>query len=766
MILRADRFDEKVSPYERPNFPYRCGRAAAWGKPCFHGPNVNGSCGGVTECQPYNENGRWVCRRPAAAGGPCTEGPLPEGGCSHTHPACQPRRSLRKIRGRLSLMAAAIVIAAIAAFGFSFGGGEQLASSLDPGTLTSVHQNFSAETGCGTCHVAHGSGPAGWFSATGNVTGPSGKCTDCHQFKGQANIAHNTVASQNVRAIGTKCTMCHTEHKGVDAKITTITDAQCHTCHKKKFTAFAGNHPEFTETYPFRRRTAIAFNHTNHFTKHFKDQRYSEKVPATGCLSCHDIEKAARTVPIKGFEKTCAACHQDNISSRPMVLFTFPELEENPFDLQDLLEKRGLFAEDREAAMERVQEVTKRLAGSSGPVLTGSAAELRVTPMLGVKAGKKSAVQALADQLLDRVSRLAGAAKSDEVREAIAEIRTPVKLVAEEATKALATLDEKRLELLNEHLESVGEAIEEIKEDIGDGPNEELVTEIADTIEHMSERLEDLEEDEEYEPASSETLAPIAAAILGIDGEEHDEYKEPVADLVNALLGEGVSALTEVIEKAGGNPDLMLHGLSSELASTAAAAWAGNREYEPLTDSAKKGWSASEFSLIYRAPAHADPVMKAWLTFAAAKGNDSMRAELLSRTEGAGACAKCHSVSQIGTSTDGQGETTAQMKVEWPPFEHAPRPFVKYLHKPHINLLGPGSWCTTCHKINEKAEFDAAYNQFDPLVFASNFKSVGKSTCVECHGGGQVSQTCQLCHTYHQDPGFKKAMLSRVAKNR
>ena len=103
------------------------------------------------------------------------------------------------------------------------------------------------------------------------------------------------------------------------------------------------------------------------------------------------------------------------------------------------------------------------------------------------------------------------------------------------------------------------------------------------------------------------------------------------------------------------------------------------------------------------------------------------------------------------------------LKVEWKSHPADGSPLVKYSHKPHVNLLGPGSWCTSCHKINEKAEFSAAFNQLDPHKFSSNFNSVKKGTCVECHGGGQVSQTCTTCHEYHQEPGFKKTMMRQVA---
>ena len=66
----------------------------------------------------------------------------------------------------------------------------------------------------------------------------------------------------------------------------------------------------------------------------------------------------------------------------------------------------------------------------------------------------------------------------------------------------------------------------------------------------------------------------------------------------------------------------------------------------------------------------------------------------------------------------------------------------------------------------DKAEFASAFNQLDPHKFSSNFSSVKKGTCVECHGGGQVSQTCTTCHEYHQEPGFKKTMMRQVAEKK
>ena len=103
--------------YNRPNFPYKCGRAASWGIPCPHGPTFDGSCGGVTACTPALDGDRYSCRRARQDGGACENGPLPDGSCCLSQPACRPVRNLRNIRSRLNLFAAFLVVALIGVFG-------------------------------------------------------------------------------------------------------------------------------------------------------------------------------------------------------------------------------------------------------------------------------------------------------------------------------------------------------------------------------------------------------------------------------------------------------------------------------------------------------------------------------------------------------------------------------------------------------------------------------------------------------------------------
>ncbi len=523
--------------------------------------------------------------------------------------------SLRGYRARLTFLAVGLVIAMIGAFWF--GGGDAGAiSSMDPGALSGGHQNFTAEEGCATCHKPHGGDAGGWLQASWLPGSLSSACESCHAFGGPATTPHNEQFKTAGGQKTTECTMCHTEHKGMDAKITNISDSQCSACHEKQFKSFSQDHPSFSKDFPSRRRTAIAFDHTSHFSKHFEDQRYAERAPKERCIACHNVGKAARNVPVRPFEQSCARCHEDLFAKRELVLFALPEFEENPFD-------------------------------------------------------------------------------------------------------AVA----------------VGEAC---------GPTPEA----ADST-------------EEYESVSTETLPPTALLLLGIeDGEDAEAYSEPVRDLIMGAIENGHEPLIEALDKYG-DAKTLLSGLSPELIRGVGCAWASNIEYEAPADAVSGGWFADELSLRYRPTRHSDPVAKAWTNLAAAGGEgvtDDVRDTLLSRSEGPGGCTKCHSVSQNDSESK-------ELRVEWSLGAQSKQRHLNYSHAPHLNLLGPGATCETCHKVNEKADYAAAFKHWNPLDFESNFKSIENGTCTACHAKGQVRQECTLCHEYHNGNKFKRRMTSAHAKD-
>ena len=650
MITDPDRFRQDKSPYERPNFPYRCGRLSFWGKPCGRGPSSDGACGGVSECSPYMSNGRWECRRSVRNGGPCEDGPLPDGKCCKQHAACKPIPSLRRFRGRLTLLAAALVLALISAFGF-MGDDARAISSVNPGEISGAHSKFSSGEGCATCHKPHGQDAANWLKASWSPASMSESCESCHTFSGPASAPHNETFQKASAGAErqTECTMCHTEHKGESGAIIKLADAQCNACHEQKFDSFSNGHPPFSETYPSRRRTVIAFNHTNHFNKHFEDQRFADRAPKDRCVACHDTDRAGRNVPVKSFEQTCAGCHENQIAGREFVVFTLPEFEENPFEPAAVREACGPSVADLDAASDIFDNVADALVADDTVGIERSMKKLR--------------------------SRLG--------------------------------LDE------------------------------------------------DADAEDEYESVSLDFLPATAVMLLGIkDGEDMEEYTEPVRDLVQAMIDEGGAAFEAAVEGRKVAANELFAGLSSDLVHRLGCAWASNVEYESPADPVAGGWYADALSLGYLPVRHADPVAKAWVELAAAGGegiSDDMRDTMIDGSNGAGACTKCHSV-------NADPENSETLHIGWKLGAESKQRHVTYTHVPHLNLLGLGQACETCHKMDQEADFAAAFKQYDPTKFASNFKSIEDKTCIGCHAEGQVRQECTLCHEYHNGHGFKHRM--------
>lgn len=652
MITDSDRYSYQKSTYERPNYPFVCGRACAFGKPCAQGPTFAGACGGVSECRPFRNGDRWECRRPPSAGGACTDGPLPDGSCCMRQAPCQPRPSLRRLRGRISGVVAVFIIALIAAFLHfepgAFDGDRAIFSSVMPGELSGAHSNFAlADKGCVACHEPHGKGVLAWASAFVTAGSVGDSCVDCHAFAGPNTSPHNItfqaagVALPAGAAVQTDCVMCHTEHKGHAANIAPMKDAQCNSCHDTKISAFGKDHPEFGGRFPHDRRPAIAFDHVGHFAKHFP-----EKLPpgqSRTCVDCHQIAQAGLTVPPGSFEQNCASCHQAGIVDRQLRIVSVPFLEEDPFADVDLSE---------------ICPPTEDMRAYLAAKAAGGDAE-------------------------------------------------------------------------------APEADEYFFEDNGDN------------------------------------LPPALALALGVAADDPDGYVEPVATVFSDIAGNGTAALVERIAALPGAPAAaLLAGLDGELLKQAVCAWMQKVEYEAPSALPGGGWSAEGTSVNYRPVGHADPVARAWFDYAVnaeamarTAGAEDMVVEqaaklrdLLMSDYGVGNCTKCHAVTQVTDTGAKDGQSATRLTVEWGYQAVKVRPYVQYDHGPHVNLLGPGTLCSTCHKENEKANFLASFKQFDADKFEPGFLPVSQNTCTDCHTPGKVRQDCLLCHEYHLEPHFNRSM--------
>ena len=363
MINLRDYFRHDRSRYERPNLGWRCGRAAMWGMPCERGPSAAGVCCGVSACRPVKRGGAWTCCRTPANGGSCGAGPSETGECGQLQPPCVPRRTLSVWRGRLAVVAFGVALALIGLF--SAGSAGKL-SSIEPGPLTAQHAQFTQEAGCASCHTADGAGAAGWWKAfwtpasqpmaAGDaVHSLSGACAECHTFGGKEQLAHNTTFEKRSDVGPTDCLSCHTEHRGAIAPVSTITDAQCQSCHTVKVHDFTVDHPPFPKDFPGGKSDSIRFDHAAHMNKYFTDPKFAKLAPQSGCAGCHQSSDGMVDLQQASFKDTCANCHADAISKHDFVMFKWPVIEKNeiaPASIQNVCGVKGQVLADLQASMD------------------------------------------------------------------------------------------------------------------------------------------------------------------------------------------------------------------------------------------------------------------------------------------------------------------------------------------------------------------------------------------------------------------------------
>lgn len=243
-------------------------------------------------------------------------------------------------RDRLAVQLALVTVIGVGlAFVFSKG-----TRFLMPGPLTSAHGAIEA---CSTCHTKSGTGKLSWVHGlvAGDPLADSKACLTCHKMPDTAFNAHSASAevlkqsterlakiaartppppsaraqglafpTHDVVARGLYCATCHQDHQGANFNVAKISGEQCRSCHVVKFDSFDGQHPKF-ESYPFKRRTRIAYDHAGHFGKHFPEVAKKDparRIPAT-CSTCHDSREDKRLMAVAPFERTCTACHLDQI---------------------------------------------------------------------------------------------------------------------------------------------------------------------------------------------------------------------------------------------------------------------------------------------------------------------------------------------------------------------------------------------------------------------------------------------------------------------
>ena len=580
---RSDR-----SPYERPNLGWRCGRAARWDRPCAAGPGPDGSC-------------------------PHRDGP------------CRPRRAHHRRLGLLSLGVALWTLAMVVFLITDLADRVGLPSSLDAGPLSPAHAIATVDQGCAACHQADAAGLSGWASVamrsvrTGEAPLIDQACASCHGFGGLETQPHNVLHAAGhggAPAAGpTRCVACHAGHPDDVVARRQGTEQSCRACHGEVFGSFPTRHPAFSPTFPHDPARVSRFDHGSHLGKHFTDPRQAPRVPAAGCLGCHEPQSRDGGMRTLGYVATCAACHDAGIARREFTLMRWPEVAP---------------------------------AGRLPPVCGPS----------GMPVG------------------------SD-----------PVSL---------------------------------------DPPN------------------------------------ALLTWLLASPGDDPAAYAQAVRALARDLVDDGIVPLATLArERLGVEVAPMFQGVSGEATRRVACAWLANREHEPAPEVTAAGWRAEALEIRYAAPAHGDPVLRAWIDALAARDEPAdpdeaqrlaaVRDEILV-ADGPGQCLKCHAIEAMGT---------ARARVGWAARAAAPRPLHRFDHRPHLGAGGAEA-CAACHLPSAPGD---ARSPRQPLEAAASKGAVhaptglvpmSRETCAACHRPEGAGEGCLSCHVYHQGHALKPRIAAHA----
>jgi len=625
--MEENKFNHKRNQYDRPDFPYRCGRGVLWLTQCHQGPTLKGLCGGTTECSPYLDGDQWVCNRPVIAGGPCEEGPAIDGKCSRRHPPCVPKHNLKTLRRRLTVLTVGVIFALISVSWMA----DQLQKnyfSFNAGPISSSHISFAEKDGCQVCHESHRKSGFNWLKAVVTEMNVTSKCGDCHVFGGPEFNAHNGDVKKHPRIQETHCLMCHREHQGKEFSIRKFTNQQCNFCHEKQFKSFSKGHPEFPPGYPHAGRDSIRFSHVTHLEKYFLEPKHADKAPS-GCVGCHKLMNE-QDMDTGKFEVICAKCHESQILTKDLVLLRLPELDKNRIDQKAVMKACDIPKGDKRASNE-----------------------------------------------------------------------------------------------------------------------------------------------EEFLSISTDTPSLTTAYLLNIPDDDPERYSRKLQDLIMSLAEESTMPIAKLLDAHSPMPiaEKMLAGLNPEVIKRAACAWGLNLEYDPPVKASFGGWYADLLEVRYTPVNHKDPVALSWIKFAldvpSSETDDMKRAraialsdQMLSSKEGVGGCMKCHTIDAF--LSEDKKET---LSVHWGYRELKSPPYSRYSHRSHMDIVRQKDTCQNCHLLNKDSTHGSftgksgsnkiSFNKPGPEPIASNFNSIGLNTCTQCHTTGKVRQDCQLCHSYHLEPGYK-----------
>jgi hypothetical protein len=659
---------------------------------------------------------------------------------------------------------------------FSSGWSREL---IAPGPLSSHHAPMAASEGgdrCAACHSADQGSLGNWIFAffTGQTKpGPSQSelCMNCHEDSLAAqhamcphNVAPTELAKVTRRVNRAEsepgnslhishqeidCSVCHQEHHGGD-QLTTLTDAQCQTCHASSFDSFETGHPEFTN-YPQQRRARIAFDHAAHFGRHFP-----EKGQSFDCALCHLPDGSQNVMQLAPFEQSCAQCHNDQILDSVadgMVLLSLPMLDMKAIEQAGFsvgnwpLSATG----DFDGVIPAPMRVLLLADPTAKEILSARGSKFEFIDL--DPENRQDVKQAV--ELTWAIKRLLGdlSAKGPLELKRRMELVLNTELPESELDQMITTLDPSVfLTTANAWLPSLQS---ELKQHLSQSQTDRASPQVFhDDAAPMS------------MPNVQRPKIILASSSPRTSAEEDGLLAEnPLPKLMGIpsqaatvpKISSDLKPFTSAEDDSANQP-----GDSGRVNPTdvvdqqlAKSSYPANENSKALFDTLNRpsGWyrDDSKLQVSYRAAGHADPCLKAWIDFVArvpgieAKPDlEPLVLEVLAST-GIGQCQACHTVDR---------QADARLTVNWASQYRDPaiRGFTRFSHAPHL-IHTELKDCKKCHELDPQRVNATSFQSFDFNQVVSNFRPIVKGDCISCHQSGRTNSSCMQCHHYHVETG-------------
>lgn len=701
-------------------------------------------------------------------GEPCPIGPV-RGRCSlrQSDPAGKDCRPLRTLIGwSRSIQVCATLIALIGvSLAWSNLGGKQ---SLAPGPLSSAHAQLlvaahhgnsdelaiPSESRCASCHPS--------IETKTTKVKQSDLCLKCHiqelpdAVHGSPHDLHGKSLEELVangdrpnsksswaklisrspidwKNQSSECSQCHREHQGPAQNLNEMTAERCQACHRNAFHSFSSDHPEFKD-YPYGRTKNIEFDHVKH-----RDLHFSKKAATFDCKTCHvqsdQVGVVGQVFRSVAFEQACASCHTQPIKSAiqdGLIVLQIPSINRKEmksfgsdilgWPIQASLLTDGvvppimrMLIESEPGGFELLSEL---------PV-SGRLVELDVTDPQG-----RATLLKLSNMTKQLMQKLANEGQPG--------FRSAVENLLSTSGALASALPSNSKALPNAWLDRFASGL----------PPD----------------LFRAAWDEWFEPTSS----PIA---LG--------QNEPTGAIVRNR-GNRVPSI-QVSGNSSGDEDDLLTGneksllnptddslLNNDPKSLVAPEGKGVSKSERFKDSrawdqlAFGGWmiDRQRMAIVYVPSGHADPWLSRWIELEELRQTNLPNHKISLAQQ----CRQCHALSSLNRSiefelSDLQSNWSVAFRKanpspltqQWPSGERENacwksekraanlRQITKFDHTPHLTLPKLND-CQSCHELNPNNSLFSRQTEFS---------SMQKSQCTDCHQKNAAGESCTQCHDYH-----------------